>query len=83
MIIHYDAMRSPHLMFQILLDIHVEISKDGKKVTLLQVEKQYQDWIIQMHEHYDEEVDCGEDQPTFVLSPSHKKELGVSSDGID
>nr|XP_016460857.1 PREDICTED: uncharacterized protein LOC107784267 isoform X4 [Nicotiana tabacum] len=61
-------------------DIHVEISKDGKKVTLLQVEKLYQDWIIQMHDRNDEEVDCGEDQPTFVLSPSHKKELGVSSD---
>ncbi|MCD7458064.1 hypothetical protein HAX54_037085 [Datura stramonium] len=59
---------------------HVEIYKDGEKLTLLQLEKLYQDWMFQMHDRYDEEIDCGEDQPTFVIGPSHKKELGVSSD---
>lgn len=37
-----------------------------------------------MHDRYDEEIDCGEDQPTFVVvGPLHKKKLGVSADGID
>lgn len=34
-----------------------------------------------MHEKYDEEIECGEDQPVIVLSPSNKKGLGISSDG--
>ncbi|KAJ8536892.1 hypothetical protein K7X08_035293 [Anisodus acutangulus] len=61
-------------------DVHLEISNDGKKLSLLQLEKQYQDWMFQMHDRYDEEVDCGEDQPTIVIDPSHKKELGISSE---
>ncbi|KAK4350967.1 hypothetical protein RND71_030280 [Anisodus tanguticus] len=63
-------------------DVHLEISKDGKKLSLLQLEKQYQDWMFQMHDRYDEEVDCGEDQPTIVIDPSHKKELGISSEDV-
>ncbi|CAN4089555.1 unnamed protein product [Withania somnifera] len=61
-------------------DILVEISKDGKKLSLMQMEKLYQDWMFQMHDRYDEEIDCGEDQPTFVVGPLNKKELGVSSE---
>ncbi|KAK4734712.1 hypothetical protein R3W88_008973 [Solanum pinnatisectum] len=61
-------------------DVLIEIAKDGKKLSLLQLEKLYQDWLFQMHDRYDEEIDCGEDQPTFVIGPSHKKELGVSAD---
>ncbi|XP_059304587.1 structural maintenance of chromosomes flexible hinge domain-containing protein GMI1 isoform X2 [Lycium ferocissimum] len=58
-------------------DVHVEISKDGKKLTLLQLEKQYQEWMFQMHDRYDEEVDCGEDQPTIVIDPSDKKVMRI------
>ncbi|MCD7458066.1 hypothetical protein HAX54_037087 [Datura stramonium] len=61
-------------------DVLVEIYKDGEKLTLLKLEKLYQDWMFQMHDRYDKEIDCGEDQPTFVFGPSHKKELGISSD---
>jgi len=71
------------LCFKSFLDVLIEIAKDGKKLSLLQLEKLYQDWLFQMHDRYDEEIDCGEDQPTFVIGPSHKKELGVSADGID
>lgn len=46
-----------------------------------QLEKQYQDWILEMHDRYDEEVDSGEDQPTLVVIPEKNKKLGISSDG--
>ncbi|XP_057463870.1 structural maintenance of chromosomes flexible hinge domain-containing protein GMI1 [Actinidia eriantha] len=61
-------------------DVKLEIFKDGKQVTFLQLEKQYQEWIFQMHGHYDEEIECGEDQPLLVVSPSNKKRLGISSE---
>nr|XP_025885711.1 structural maintenance of chromosomes flexible hinge domain-containing protein GMI1 isoform X7 [Solanum lycopersicum] len=62
-------------------DVLIEIAKDGKKLSLLQLEKLYQEWLFQMHDRYDEEIDCGEDQPTFVVvGPLHKKKLGVSAD---
>lgn len=45
------------------------------------MEKQYQEWILQMHNTFDEESDCGEDEPIIILNPSNKKQLGISSDG--
>ncbi|KAK2992739.1 hypothetical protein RJ640_023252, partial [Escallonia rubra] len=62
-------------------DVHVEIYKAEKALTLSQLEKQYQDWILQMHDRYDEEIGSGVDEPIVVLSPSNKKGLGISSDG--
>lgn len=62
-------------------DVHIEIFKDGKQLTLQQVEKQYLEWIFQMHSLYDEESDCGKDEPVIIINPSNKKQLGISSDG--
>lgn len=70
--------------FQILIfsvDVHIEIRKDGIKLNLSKLEKLYEDWIISMHNQYDEEIDSGKDEPIFVVNPSNKKELGISSDG--
>ncbi|KAG5558852.1 hypothetical protein RHGRI_008715 [Rhododendron griersonianum] len=61
-------------------EVKLEISKDGKQVTLPQLEKQYDEWIFQMHDRYDEVIERGEDQPLLVVSPSNKKKLGISSD---
>lgn len=61
--------------------MHINIIKDGKELNLAQLEKQYIDWISQMHDAYDKEVDSGEDEPIFIVDPSNKKELGISSDG--
>ncbi|WOG90855.1 hypothetical protein DCAR_0310101 [Daucus carota subsp. sativus] len=63
-------------------DVHVEIYKDGKKLSLQQMEKQYQEWILEMHNIYDEESDCGEDEPVIIINPSNKKQLGISSDVV-
>lgn len=62
-------------------EVNVEIYRDGKLLTPLQLEREYQDWILQMHERYDEETDSGEDQAVLVVNPANKKALGVSSDG--
>lgn len=61
--------------------MHINIIKDGKELNLAQLEKQYIDWILKMHAEYDKEVDSGEDEPIFIVDPSNKKELGISSDG--
>ncbi|CAH9140870.1 unnamed protein product [Cuscuta epithymum] len=61
-------------------DIHVEICKDGKALSFSQLEKQYHDWISNMHDTYDCEVESGDDQPIIVFSSENKKELGTSSD---
>ncbi|XP_027158168.1 structural maintenance of chromosomes flexible hinge domain-containing protein GMI1 isoform X2 [Coffea eugenioides] len=60
-------------------DVHIEINKDGKELNLAKLEKLYEDWIISMHKKYDEEIGSGNDEPTFVVNPSDKQELGISS----
>ncbi|KAL0321555.1 UNVERIFIED_CONTAM: Nicotinamide/nicotinic acid mononucleotide adenylyltransferase [Sesamum calycinum] len=62
-------------------DVQIEISRDGKKLTLAQLEKQYNDWVSEMHVQYDEEIDGGLDQATLVVVSSEIKKLGISSDG--
>ncbi|KAJ4954884.1 hypothetical protein NE237_011667 [Protea cynaroides] len=63
-------------------DTRVEIYRGDKPLSLLQLEKEYQDWVFQMHDGYDEEINCGEDEPVLVLKPCNKKGLGISSDVV-
>ncbi|XP_043816102.1 structural maintenance of chromosomes flexible hinge domain-containing protein GMI1 isoform X2 [Manihot esculenta] len=69
-------------MFEKEKVINVEISRNGKLITPLQLEKEYQAWVLQMHDHYDEEVGYGEDDPILIVSPTNKKHLGISSDVV-
>ncbi|XP_073032528.1 structural maintenance of chromosomes flexible hinge domain-containing protein GMI1 isoform X1 [Primulina eburnea] len=62
-------------------ELQIEIWRDGKKLTLTTLEKQYSDWISEMHDLYDDEIESGLDQPTILISPKNKK-LGISSDVI-
>ncbi|XP_075495210.1 structural maintenance of chromosomes flexible hinge domain-containing protein GMI1 [Primulina tabacum] len=62
-------------------ELQIEILRDGKKLTLTTLEKQYSDWISEMHDLYDDEIESGLDQPTILISPENKK-LGISSDVI-
>lgn len=64
------------------LEAIIKIQKDGKPLSLSQLEKEYQDWIILMHDRYDEEMDGGEDEPVLVISPCNKKKLGITADGM-
>jgi hypothetical protein len=50
-------------------------------LTPLQLEREYHDWILQMHGQYDQETEGGNDEPVIVVSPANKKALGISSDG--
>ncbi|KAG4943188.1 hypothetical protein JHK84_047266 [Glycine max] len=63
-------------------DVTVEIRKATKVLTLLKLQMEYQDWILQMHHQYDEEADSGEDQPVIIVGPANEKALGISSDVI-
>ncbi|OMO87773.1 FMN-dependent dehydrogenase [Corchorus capsularis] len=63
-------------------DVDVEIFRAGKKISLTQLERDHRDWLLQMHDSYDEEIVSGEDQPVIVVNPSNKKALGISYDVI-
>lgn len=80
---------SLHSLFVILLnlivfisiDARIKIYRDRNQLTLSQLKKEYEDWILQMHERYDDEAHCCEDQPVLVVSPANKKALRISSEG--
>ncbi|CAI8605727.1 unnamed protein product [Vicia faba] len=61
--------------------VFVEISTGAKMLTLAQLEKEYQEWVINMHNQYDEEADAtAEDNPVIIVSPPNKKALGISKE---
>ncbi|XP_022683884.1 uncharacterized protein LOC111257871 [Setaria italica] len=55
--------------------------KDRKLISYNQLEKQYYDWIKEMHDKYDVEMDGGDDEPTLIINPKCKERLGISNDG--
>lgn len=61
----------------------IEIQREGRSLSLSTLEKEYQDWVLQMHEAYDEEVDTGGDTPVFVIGSENKMDFGISSDGMN
>jgi len=54
--------------------------KDGKLLSYNQLEKQYYDWIKEMHDKYDVEMDGGDDEPTLIINPKCKERLAISND---
>ncbi|KAI5394106.1 structural maintenance of chromosomes flexible hinge domain-containing protein GMI1 isoform X3 [Lathyrus oleraceus] len=63
--------------------VSVEISMDTKMLTPAQLEKEYQEWMIKMHNQYDEEADAtAEDNPVIIVSPPNKKALGISKEVV-
>ncbi|KAG4172718.1 hypothetical protein ERO13_A11G015200v2 [Gossypium hirsutum] len=63
-------------------DVEIEIHRDGKQLTPVQLEREYREWLLLMHHRYDEEIDSGEDPPVLIVNPLNKKALGISSDVI-
>ncbi|KAJ1279147.1 hypothetical protein BS78_04G132700 [Paspalum vaginatum] len=53
---------------------------DRKLLSYKKLEKQYYDWIKEMHEKYDVEMDDGDDEPTLIVNPICKERLGISND---
>ncbi|KAK1415185.1 hypothetical protein QVD17_30957 [Tagetes erecta] len=62
--------------------VDTDIRREGKSLNLTQLDKQYQLWLREMHERYDEEADSGIDEPVLVVVTSNKKELHISSDVV-
>ncbi|XP_060971263.1 structural maintenance of chromosomes flexible hinge domain-containing protein GMI1 isoform X1 [Cannabis sativa] len=62
--------------------IDIRVYKDEMLLNSSQLESEYRDWLLQMHNQYDEEVDHGEDEAVLVLSPcsGKGKKTGISSD---
>ena len=50
-------------------------------MTFAQLQKAYQDWVLHMHAEYDEEFNCGDDVPVWLLNASNKEALGIKSNG--
>ncbi|GJR61073.1 structural maintenance of chromosomes flexible hinge domain-containing protein GMI1 [Tanacetum coccineum] len=64
--------------------VRVDIIRDGKSLTPVLLDKQYRQWLLDMHDQYDEEAeaDCGTDDPVIIINPAHKKELHISSNVV-
>ncbi|KAJ4850803.1 hypothetical protein Tsubulata_009795 [Turnera subulata] len=65
-------------------EVNVEITRHGKSLNLSQLQKAYQDWILEMHDKYDKEIDAGEDEAIIIpsLDSKTKKLLHISSDVV-
>ncbi|CAK7324185.1 unnamed protein product [Dovyalis caffra] len=61
--------------------VNIEISQDGKLLSPSNLEKKYEDWILEMHSHYDKEIDAGEDDGVLVVGLTNKIP-GISSDVV-
>ncbi|KAH7428856.1 hypothetical protein KP509_09G020200 [Ceratopteris richardii] len=57
-------------------DVNYEIYRDTRQIKLQELEKEYEDWIQEMHDLYDEEAMC-EDGPQFYVM-DNLEEFGFS-----
>jgi hypothetical protein len=62
-------------------DVNVDVRRGGRSLNFTQLEKQYHDWINNMHAQYDVEIDEGDKDHTVIINPSNKDRLGISEDG--
>ncbi|XP_051207961.1 structural maintenance of chromosomes flexible hinge domain-containing protein GMI1 isoform X2 [Lolium perenne] len=61
-------------------DVNVDVRRGGRSLNVTQLEKQYHDWINNMHAQYDVEIDEGDNDHTVIINPSNKDRLGISED---
>lgn len=59
--------------------VTLEIIRDKHTLTASALEKEYQEWIKEMHESFDDEVDCDDDADVTIVT-FNMKELGFSQD---
>ncbi|KAJ8446219.1 LOW QUALITY PROTEIN: hypothetical protein Cgig2_015990 [Carnegiea gigantea] len=62
--------------------VKVDIYRGRKQLTFAQLQKAYQDWVLHMHAEYDEEFNCGDDVPVWLLNASNKEALGIKSNAV-
>lgn len=58
--------------------VNLNLLRDKRLMTLQELEKEYEDWIKEMHDLFDEEVDCEDVEDAII--PMSLKELGFSQD---
>ncbi|KAL1532041.1 structural maintenance of chromosomes flexible hinge domain-containing protein GMI1-like isoform X1 [Salvia divinorum] len=54
-------------------EVQVKICRDGKTLSFTQLQTLYNDWIMEMHDCYDEETDDGLDEPMLIVGASKDK----------
>lgn len=57
--------------------MEVEITRDGKKLTLTELQKLYHVWVSEMHDRYDVESVGGLDKAIIVVVPSRIEKLDL------
>lgn len=50
-------------------------------MSLSEMERQYRNWILNMHAEFDEEVVCSDQEAVVRIDPSSKELLGITADG--
>ncbi|XP_074319839.1 structural maintenance of chromosomes flexible hinge domain-containing protein GMI1 [Silene latifolia] len=62
--------------------VKCRILRGGKQLSPLQLEREYQAWVHQMHNDYDEEFSGGDDEPIVLINLANKEELGITSNVV-
>ncbi|KAL0890596.1 hypothetical protein Bca101_014579 [Brassica carinata] len=63
-------------------DVKMVIHREGKPLGITQLEQNYQDWVMKMHDAHDEEATSGEDEAILVLESLDKKALCILRDAV-
>lgn len=63
-------------------DVKMVIRREGKQLGITQLDQNYQDWVMKMHDAHDEEATSGEDEGILVLESLDKKALGILRDAV-
>ncbi|KAG7551735.1 hypothetical protein ISN45_Aa06g023820 [Arabidopsis thaliana x Arabidopsis arenosa] len=61
-------------------DVNIALHRKGEALVFGQVERDYQNWITEMHKTYDEEDASGEDDAIIILDSLDNKALCISPD---
>ena len=60
-----------------MVPVLLKVTVSGELLSPSQLEKEYQDWVLQMHMQYDEEAVEGEDQPVIIVSRVNTNDNGI------
>ncbi|KAF8089965.1 hypothetical protein N665_0493s0021 [Sinapis alba] len=63
-------------------DVKMVIHREGKPLGITQLDQNYQDWVMKMHDAHDEEATSGEDEAILVLESLDKKGLCILRDAV-
>ncbi|EOA19247.1 hypothetical protein CARUB_v10000030mg [Capsella rubella] len=63
-------------------DVSIEIYKEKKIVSYAQLDDNFKNWVLKMHDTHDEEAALGEDEAVLIVGSLDKKALGILRDAV-